>query len=286
MTRAHNKRRNTGLMYEFLVRTISSALVEGDKKKSSAALKILKRHFKPGTELYREFRLINALVRTTVSSEAVAASILNEAKGAAKEYDSSALDREKSLLIKHINYTFKDQSPYEQFVSEYKTYATAQTLLNEWRAPAKERNLSEVARFEDQMIRWLLSEKSGPSDSHLIEESDGTSKLMMKVMTKKINEKYASTLNENQRAIIKSYVFSKAQNDSSSLERKLEETRVKILKEVDEYKRTNGDEYLKNKINEVRGMISGENLKEISDETITRFMLYAKLSSELNSSEE
>jgi hypothetical protein len=105
-------------------------------------------------------------------------------------------------------------------------------------------------------------------------------------MTKKINEKYASTLNENQRAIIKSYVFSKAQNDSSTLERKLEETRIKILKEVDEYKRTNGDEYLKNKINEVRRMISGENLKEISDETITRFMLYAKLSSELNSSEE
>ena len=72
MSRTHNKRRNAGLLYEFLVRTISQALVEGNQKKSSTALKILRRHFKPGTELHKEFRLINALVRSTVSSESVA----------------------------------------------------------------------------------------------------------------------------------------------------------------------------------------------------------------------
>ena len=41
-TKNHNKKRNSLLIYEFLVRTISRALVEDDKKKSSAALKILR----------------------------------------------------------------------------------------------------------------------------------------------------------------------------------------------------------------------------------------------------
>ena len=72
---AHNKKRNTGLLYEFLIKTISQALVDDDKKKSSKALKIVKTYFKPGTELYKEFRLINSIIKTSVSSEAVAASI-------------------------------------------------------------------------------------------------------------------------------------------------------------------------------------------------------------------
>ena len=37
----HNKKRNTGLLYEFLIKTISQSLVDDDKKKSSKALKIV-----------------------------------------------------------------------------------------------------------------------------------------------------------------------------------------------------------------------------------------------------
>ncbi len=90
---AHNKKRNTGLLYEFLIKTISQALVDDDKKRSSKALKIVKTHFKPGTELYKEFRLVNSIMKTTVSSEAVASSILNEAKSAARSHDLNALDK-------------------------------------------------------------------------------------------------------------------------------------------------------------------------------------------------
>ena len=93
MSKAHQKKRNSGLLYEFLVHCISRALVENDQKKSAAALKILRRHFKPGTELYKEFRLINSLIKTTVSSESVASSIVTEAKAAARSHDIKVLDR-------------------------------------------------------------------------------------------------------------------------------------------------------------------------------------------------
>jgi len=81
----HNKRRNVLLVYEFLTRHVSAGLVEGNNAKSSKALKILKKSFKQGTELYNEFRVMNALAKTTVTSEAVACSIMNEAKVAVKK---------------------------------------------------------------------------------------------------------------------------------------------------------------------------------------------------------
>jgi len=71
-SKSHNKKRNSILLYEFLVSSISKSLVEDDKRKSSAALKILKRHFKKGTNLYKEFRLLNSLIKTSVTSPQVA----------------------------------------------------------------------------------------------------------------------------------------------------------------------------------------------------------------------
>jgi len=135
MSKNHNKKRNSILLYEFLVSSISKSLVEDDKRKSSAALKILRRHFKKGTNLYKEFRLLNSLIKTSVSSPQVASRILKEAKDAAIKMDLTELDREKSLLIRNINHTINnDGSFYDQHVNEYRMCATIQQLINEWRS--------------------------------------------------------------------------------------------------------------------------------------------------------
>jgi len=276
---SHNKKRNTGLIYEFLVRTISSALVEGDKKRSSTALKILKRHFKPGTELYKEFRLINSLVKTTVSSDSVAGSILREARNAARGHDLPALDHEKSIIIKHINYTLGNEDFYDQQINEYRTYATVQTLLNEWRVDSPD--IGKVASYEDQLVKWLMSNKEQPDD-HLISEDAGTSRLLMKIMTKKLNEKYSGMLNEDQRSLIKSYVFATASDDPEIIRKKLSEIKDDLLQKIEEYSSTNVDnEYINGKLTEARERLLSENLEGVDDDTVTRFMLYTKLTTEL-----
>jgi hypothetical protein len=276
---SHNKKRNTGLIYEFLVRTISSALVEGDKKRSSTALKILKRHFKPGTELYKEFRLINSLVKTTVSSDSVAGSILREARNAARGHDLPVLDHEKSIIIKHINYTLGNEDFYDQQINEYRTYATVQTLLNEWRVDSPD--IGKVASYEDQLVKWLMSNKEHPDD-HLISEDAGTSRLLMKIMTKKLNEKYSGMLNEDQRSLIKSYVFATASDDPEIIRKKLSEIKDDLLQKIEEYSSTNVDnEYINGKLSEARERLLSENLEGVDDDTVTRFMLYTKLTTEL-----
>lgn len=284
-SKGHKKKRNVGLLYEFLIRAISRALVEGDQKTSSKALRILKRHFKPGTELFKEFRLINSLVKTTVSSEAVAASILQEAKAAARASNEAELDRQKSLLIRDINHLINDENFYDQQVNEYRTIATIQTLLNDWRTPNCD--LERLARYEDQLVSWLTTAKQPEPDSQMPEESPGTSRLLMKVMMKKLNEKYASALNDEQRALIRAYAFSTANDDSASIRLKLVETKERLLGSINDFSQRHPEnEYINKKLEEAKVQLMAEDLQTVDDSTVTRFMLYTKLAGELESPEE
>ncbi len=281
-SKTHHKKRNAALLYEWLVRTISRSLIDGDKKRSSRALKLLKRHFKPGTELHKEFRLINSLVKTTVSSEAVAASILKEAKDAARRHDIKALDKEKSLLIHGINRTM-DEYFYDQQIDEYRTYATVQTLLNDWRSA--DPDLGRMAKYEDQLVSWLISEKAEKPDVTVSEESNGSARLLMKVLMKRLNEKYTGSLNEVQKGLIRAYAFSTATEDQTSVAKKLEEVKGGLLAAIDEHLAAGAadglNEYVKAKLASAKEQLLAEKLDVVDDATVTRFMLYAKLASEL-----
>lgn len=283
MSNKHQKKRNSLLVYEFLVRTISKSLIEDDKKKSAAALKILRRHFKPGTELYKEFRLMNALVKTTVSSEHVASSILKEAKSASININEKTLDKEKSILIRNINHVLNDENFYDQHVNEYRTYATVQMLLNEWRSSSKD--IYKTGQYEDQLMKYLLSEKKESGDSIITEDSAGTARLLMKVMTKKLNEKYNGVLNEQQKSLIKAYAYSTASEDQTSIRMKLQEIKKSLVDLIETSLGDLNNEFVKGKLVETKGVLLDESLENVDDSTVTRFMLYARLKDELESKE-
>ena len=281
----HNKKRNSLLVYEFLVRTISKSLIEGDKKKSAAALKILRRHFKPGTEVYKEFRLLNALAKTTVSSEHVAASILKEARQAVEKFDMKQLDREKSILIRNINHTLNDENFYDQHVNDYRTYATMQTLVNEWRKDVKD--IYSIGQFEDSVMRHLVTEKAQPADSTVTEDSAGSARLLMKIMSKKLNEKYEGVLNEQQKSLVKAYAYSAASSDQTSIRLKLTEIKRDLTSLIVDYQKNSDvpNEYLDGKLQETLALLESESLASVDDDTVTRFMLYSRLRDELESKE-
>jgi hypothetical protein len=276
---SHNKKRNTGLLYEFLIRTISEALVENDKHTSSKALKIIKNSFKPTTELYKEFRLINSIMKTTVSSEAVASSILNEAKSAARTHDVNELDRQKSLLIRSINHQLRNENFYDQHIFEYKTYATLQNLFNNWRNPTSD--LSKTAEYEDQIVKWLVTPKVESTDQIINENSTGTNHLLMKVMMKKLSEKYDVALTNEQKNLVKAYAFSTVNENNNTIKLKLNEIKNKLLISIEEYTLQNPDsQYMKEKMTEVKSKLNNE-ITEVNDGVVSEYMLYSKLIEEL-----
>ena len=73
----HNKKRNVGLLYEQLIRHASNCFVEKNKQKAEKTLAILCKNFNKNSELYREFRLFNALINTQVDNKDLALSLIH-----------------------------------------------------------------------------------------------------------------------------------------------------------------------------------------------------------------
>ena len=278
MKNTHNKKRNVGVIYELLLRHVSSNLIEGNNQEAQKSLNILEKYFHEDTELYREFRLFNALVRSTVSDTPVAAAILTEAKSACRRCDQKALNREKSLLIKEINHTLNDNSFYHRRVPNYKIYATIQSLLNDWKLGDKS-DLSRMVMYESKMVEWLLQEKI---EDDIEEEVDpNVDGLVVKILTEKFNKKYSDKLNTEQKNIIKSYVFSMMTDGGTSIRRDLETIRQKTLSEIAVFEGTTNNTVILEKINEVKSGILRVNTQEMNDEVISRFLLMSKLKNEL-----
>jgi hypothetical protein len=133
-------------------------------------------------------------------------------------------------------------------------------------------------------MKHLVMEKAQPADATVSDDTSGTARLLMKVMTKKLNEKYNSVLNEQQKSLIKAYAYSTASEDQTSIRMKLQEIKTGLIDLINSYE-TEANEYLKNKLQETKSTLLSENLDLVDDEMVTRFMLYSKLRDELESKE-
>jgi hypothetical protein len=222
-------------------------------------------------------------MKTTVSAESVASSILGEAKVAARSHDVDSLDREKSLLIRSINHQLNDDHFYDQQISEYRTFATVQNLLNSWRL--KPADLSKMAEYEDQVVRWLVTPKTESNEQITTEGTAGSNRLLMKIMMKKLGEKYDDTLTTEQKSLIKAYAFSAASDDEKTITLKLNEIKGKLLNSIESYVDNKKEEkYLSDKLNEVKTGLLNE-VKKVDDSVVAEYMLYIKLIDELSGGE-
>ena len=260
MNKNHNKKRNVGIIFELLLRCVSARLIEGNEKNAQSALDIISKYFDKESELYREFRLFNALAKSTVSDTAVAAGILSEAKQAARRCDAKKLDIEKSRLIKEINHSLDDPTFYHRRVADYTVYATIQTLLNDWRAKDRS-DLTRTIQYETKIVDWLLKEKvDDVIEEHVSPDVDA---LVVKILTEKFNQAYQKVLNDEQK------------------KEKLKKLKENTLNEIEQYFLKEDNKILLEKVETIRKLIVSENIENICDETISRFLVISQLKAEL-----
>jgi len=278
MSKSHNKKRNVGIIYEQLLRTMAEALISDETEKYQTTLKIIRTHFAPETQLYREFRLFNALVKTTVDKESLATRILQEAKVAALGFDRDQLRKEKAALIKDINYSLSDPGFYSQRINEYREYATIQTLLNDWRSSSPT-NLSRVADYENKVCNFLLTEKNDQSLSVL--RDDNVSGLTVRLMTEKFNSRYGQQLNDDQQMLIREYVFSTQRGETAQFRGYLNELKQTLTEELEIFSKACDNQILNEKMDRVSSAVTSLDTSSINDDTVTRFLLVSQLKSEI-----
>jgi len=204
----HSKYKNTGILFELLVRQITSDTLSGNDSKAAGVLK----KFFVKTELGKEYKLYETLSKHKNLTEGKAEIIINTLIESSKNLNRGALKRQKYNLIQEIQKHYNLEEFFKTKLPNYKAYASLYTLIEIYN--------SEYLSTPDQIIDNKMSllehltsrnvTKSKVEDS-VIEEFKSYDKdlriLTYKVMLEKFNGKYAD-LNDNQKLVLREFINS------------------------------------------------------------------------------
>lgn len=282
----HNKKRNTGLLYEFFTRYIGKAILENKDSDIGKAKTLLKKHFNKGTDTYKELKLFKALSENTVSSREQALHLINRVREAVKLQSQARLDLEKTSLIHEVNANLNADLFFEETIPDYKKLATIQVLLNTWRDETLKESVSETIQLEERLVEFMLekrntAEQATEAASMTTEDVD---RLVVNIMTEKVNNRYNS-LNTEQKDIIRLFVFSKDNETSKKqLSESLEKLKRRFLGTVAAHSHEfSTDTVLMNKLNEIRTTLQKDydDTSVITEELVTFYLGLSKLEGEV-----
>ena len=277
--KSHNKKRNVGIIYSLLLKTAAAGLVEGNIMKQKKAQDILRRFFPIGTELHREWKLFSALSEPYGADGSLATRILSEAKNAASTHNKHILMREKNKCIKDINYAF-GANFWKQHIEDYTKLATVGQLLEAWRSPAAERDISQTVKFESVIHNVLMENKEVKTlAEEKVPEADG---LVVKLMLEKFNKKYSKTMTPLQQKLIKSYIF--VDDNPQFFIKLVEAVQNRAINSIEEYKYSCNNDIVLSKIDEVRTQIVNIKPNDISDDSLAKFLKIIDLTEEIGGS--
>ena len=203
----HSKYKNSGILFELLVRQITSDTLNG---KDSPARKILKNYFVK-TELGKEYKLYETLSKSNNLTEAKANTIIETLLESSKTLNRSSLKRQKYNLVKEIKSHYDIDKFFKHKLPNYKSQAALYTLIEIKSNP----NLSNIKYEISNKITLIeaISNKTlkNSSPSTIIDEfkdyDNDLRILTYKVLLEKFNDKYDG-LNENQKLILKELILS------------------------------------------------------------------------------
>jgi hypothetical protein len=276
----HNKYKNTGILFELLLRQVTSDTISG---KDSASLPLIKKYFSK-SELAKEYKLYQTLIANKAISEGKAESLINTTLELHGRLNRTALRKEKYNLIKEIKTHYNLEEFFKAKVNNYKQHAAIYTLMEaystlEFVDPAsvidnKVTLLEHITRKEvnKEEVKDRVMEEYSAMDK-------GTRILAYKMLIEKFNEKYGE-LQPEQKLVLKEFI-----NNVSSTTKLKEFVNVKIegiKKELAKLTETIQDSTIKIKINEVVNLIKPlDKNQSVKDEDIISLLTYQQLVAEI-----
>jgi hypothetical protein len=278
----HNKIRNTGLLFEFLLRQITSDVLNKDQ--NSKAVSIVKQKFNENTELGKELALYNILITKKFKSDTKADYFINEVMKTRGDLNNSMLRREKYNLIKEIQSNYNLQKFMSSKVPNYKIFASIYKLFEYKTLSPDEKtesffNIVEHVTTEDNNVRLSETVKTLPDDEDL-------RILTYRTLLEKFNQKYTK-LSGAQKNLLREYINNVS--NTNSLKDTLKEI-VKGLKEdLKQHSKNLQDKVVKIKMTEALKSINkfcGINDKSsvVKDSYVIQTMRYLELLKELKKS--
>ena len=199
MKSKHNKKRNTALIYEALMRELTKAVVAKNKEAKDKIVNIVKEHFSKERLMAKELNLYKAICETYDVKPHIAEKMIFEIRKLHDKIDKQQLFKEQSAVIDKINKSF-GKSFFSSFISNYKTLATISQVFGDEVSVKKKIMLEE--RLVDRM-------SSSPEEESKMQPIDN---LTFRTFVERFNKEYATTLFEEQRELLSKYIASFSDN--------------------------------------------------------------------------
>lgn len=276
----HSKYKNTGILFELLVRQIASDTVSN---KDSAAINLVKKYFNK-TELANEYKIYQVLTSSNTLSEAKAETFINATLGASSRLNKSILRKEKYNLIKEIRESYNIEEFFKSKINNYAEYAAIYNLIeahNSIEFIEPNQIIDNKVTLLEHITRKEIN-KDGVKDRILEEYASmdkGTRLIAYRVLLERFNKKY-STLDTRQRNVLKEYINNIS---NTTVLKEFVNNQYNLLRnELAELSNNVTDKTIQIKLTEVINLLQPlGKTQNVKDENLISLLQYYQLANEL-----
>ena len=273
----HSKYKNTAILFEMLVRKLTSETLTSDK---TVTVEIIKKYFGKNTVLSKELQLYNSLIKESFKSEAQTLEFIRSCKAAHNKLNKSTLRRQRYNLVKEISENFDFQKISKIRINNYKELASVYKIFEY----SDSDNPKEILDCKNVIVEHMSSVKNVSDKKNIVLEKykkhDKDVRLLAyKLLVDKFNKKY-STLDENQKQVLNKYIVHV--NDTESLKLYLESILPNIKNELKEQVSKISDPVTKIKVDKLSEMLCNvKTIKVVNESHILSILRYFDLIKEL-----
>lgn len=282
----HSKFKNTGILFELLVRQITADILDNNK---SPANELIRKYFAEHTTLGKEQRLYQLLLEETTQSEENANRLLEAIVTEHKKLNRKTLSKLRYELVKEMKNVYPIDDFFRSKIRNYKTYASIYKLFestqNEVFCDPR-----ELVESKNTIILGLCNNNKTPS-SNTVDEVNNYAKhnedlrlIGYKLLVDRFNEKY-SKLNEDQRMLLKNYINNIS--NTNSLREYINKQLPIIKSKIDKLSSKIDDDVVRIKLNEVITQLN--KVKEgrvVKDSQVSAVLMSYELIKELEKHED
>jgi hypothetical protein len=276
----HSKYKNPGILFELLVRQITADTLEG---KDSPIKELLKKYFVK-TELGKEFRLYETLLKKTSLTEVKANVIIDTLLESSKTLNRKTIKKQKYNLINEIQKSYDLNEFFNHKLPNYKVYAAFYTLVETYNTQTNidpESIINNKITILEHLAAAPISEKKIKDE--VLEEfrkSDKDTRILTyRIILENFNAKY-DDLNSHQKLILKELINS---IDNTPRLKEFYTSKLNEIKnQLEKLNNKTKDPVTKIKLNEVISLIKPvDKTHKVTDDDLVNLLQYCDLLTEL-----